>query len=262
MKFALVDGQRQEATKKSKATCIGCGSTVIAKCGEIRAGHWAHQRKFECDPWWEPEGEWHRAWKNYFPDHWQEILLFAEDGEKHIADIKTEEGYVIEFQHSPISPEERRARNDFYRPNVVWVVDGTTRKRDQEQFLSAWDEALPIARNSLVRKVNCAVGALLRDWAGSPAHVFIDFGGDQDLYWIAPGENDFWVNIVCLPRLQFVERHRSAGFDLVVKDFMRHIANPEPPQAVRVFVPPPQLVVRMPSPEEIRRAYARRRRRL
>lgn len=110
MKFALVHGQRQEAKKGLRGTCPGCGSPVIAKCGEIRAGHWAHERKSDCDPWWENEGEWHRAWKDRFPDDWQEVPQYAENGEKHIADVKTADGYVLEFQHSPIKPEERRAR--------------------------------------------------------------------------------------------------------------------------------------------------------
>ena len=46
-------------------------------------------RRF-CDPWWENETEWHRAWKDQFPADWQEIVHHAEDGEKHIADVKTD----------------------------------------------------------------------------------------------------------------------------------------------------------------------------
>jgi len=34
----------------------------------------------------------------------------AEDGEKHIADVKTYHGRVIEFQHSYLKPVERRSR--------------------------------------------------------------------------------------------------------------------------------------------------------
>ena len=110
MKFALIHGQRQEAKKGLRGTCPGCESPVIAKCGEIRAGHWAHERKSDCDPWRENEGQWHRAWKDRFPDDWQEVLQYAENGEKHTADVKTADGYVLEFQHSPIKPEEHRAR--------------------------------------------------------------------------------------------------------------------------------------------------------
>ncbi len=57
-----------------------------------------------------------------------------ERGEKHIADVRTSHGLVIEFQHSHIDPEERTARENFYK-NMVWVVDGTRLKRDYHRFL-------------------------------------------------------------------------------------------------------------------------------
>jgi hypothetical protein len=51
----------------------------------------------------ENETEWHRAWKDQFPPEWQEIVHLAGDGERHIADVKTGDGWVIEFQHSYIT---------------------------------------------------------------------------------------------------------------------------------------------------------------
>lgn len=48
-----------------------------------------------------------------------------ESGEKHIADVKTDSGWVLEFQHSNINPKERLSRNSFY-PKLVWVVDAYT----------------------------------------------------------------------------------------------------------------------------------------
>ena len=44
----------------------------------------------------------------------------ADDGEKHIADVKTDQDCVIEFQHTYIKPDERRSREEFYK-NIVWV---------------------------------------------------------------------------------------------------------------------------------------------
>jgi hypothetical protein len=43
---------------------------------------------------------------------WQEIVHRSDSGEKHIADVKTDHGWVIEFQHSYLNPEERRSRAD------------------------------------------------------------------------------------------------------------------------------------------------------
>ena len=40
------------------------------------------------------------SWKNQFPTEWQEIIQRGNTGEKHIADVKTKDGWVIEFQHS------------------------------------------------------------------------------------------------------------------------------------------------------------------
>ncbi len=88
--------------------------------------------------------------------------------------MKTGDDWVIEFQHSYIKPEERRSREAFY-PKLVWVVDGLRRKRDEAGLQRAWEESVtPFGANAPVRQVWSQEGALLRDWAGSRAHVFFD----------------------------------------------------------------------------------------
>jgi competence protein CoiA len=123
MKFALINRQRQEARPSLSGECPGCGRLMVARCGEVRVRHWARKQSSVCDPWWESETEWHRAWKDQFPADWQEIVQHAETGERHIADVKTHRGWVIEFQHSYLKPEERRSRDMFY-PKLIWIVDG------------------------------------------------------------------------------------------------------------------------------------------
>lgn len=49
--------------------------------------------------------------------------------EKHIADIRTNSGLVIEFQHSRIDPQEQVKREIGYG-NMIWVVDGARLKKD------------------------------------------------------------------------------------------------------------------------------------
>ncbi len=175
MKWALVDEQRQEAQPDLSGICPACKSQMIAKCGDVRVHHWAHRGRRECDRWWESETEWHRSWKNKFPSNWQEVVHPAENGEWHIADVKTDQGWVLEFQHSKIHPDERKAREAFYQ-RLVWVVDGTRRKRDKPQFLDALQREPE--DTSLFRIIpECA---LLRDWTGSTAPVLFDFlGGDK-----------------------------------------------------------------------------------
>ncbi|MBK8202524.1 MAG: hypothetical protein IPK68_09510 [Bdellovibrionales bacterium] len=104
MKYALVEGKREDAQPGLSGECPGCGRPVVEKCGELKISHWAHIGKRICDPWWENETEWHRTWKGHFPKQWQEFVHRAEDGERHIADVKTDQGYIIEFQHSHIRP--------------------------------------------------------------------------------------------------------------------------------------------------------------
>ena len=133
MKFALVDGNKTEATRGIKGICPSCGSEVIAKCGEVKINHWAHKGTRICDIWWENETEWHRQWKNNFPNDWQEVVNFDVKGEKHIADVKTDEGWVLEFQHSYLKPEERNSRNEFYS-KLVWVIDGLEEKLIKYNF--------------------------------------------------------------------------------------------------------------------------------
>lgn len=205
---------------------------MVAKCGEHRVWHWAHQRRRLCDPWWENEGEWHRAWKAEFPDAWQEIVHPADDGTKHIADVKTEHGWVIEFQHSRISPEERRSRDAFYG-QLVWVVDGTSRKRDAGQFARAWANGMPVGRAFPVRRLYADDCALLREWSDSQTPIFFDFGDGQLLWWLLPGRQNGSAYVAQLPRNVFIHIHRTGlvqeglDFDGLVKELSRLVARYE-----------------------------------
>lgn len=209
MKFALVNGQRQEPQPKLSGDCPCCGDPMIAKCGKIRTWHWAHKRKCVCDPWWENETDWHRDWKDQFPRDWQEIIHFAEDGERHIADVKTDDDWVIEFQHSKIDPEERQSREAFYS-KLVWVVDGLKRESDKARFFKTWKEGTPLSANSPVQRVWSGKGALLlRDWVGGRAHIFFDFGDEQVLWWLSPESEKSWVYVAPFPRAKFIEVYRQ-----------------------------------------------------
>lgn len=116
MKYAIVGNQKKEAEKGVKGLCPMYNQPVIAKCGQFKINHWAHKSRKHCDSWWENETEWHRQWKDLFPKEWQEVISYDEKtGEKHIADIKTNMGSVIEFQHSNISIQERESREKFYK---------------------------------------------------------------------------------------------------------------------------------------------------
>ncbi|MCX2574942.1 competence protein CoiA [Pedobacter sandarakinus] len=124
MQYAFLQGTKSEAAKGQRATCIGCGQPVIAKCGNVKIHHWAHVKSATCDSWWENETTWHREWKGFFPAEYREINFFDETmREYHRADIFNAAGVTIEFQNSHLNHEELIARERFY-PKLIWVVNG------------------------------------------------------------------------------------------------------------------------------------------
>jgi competence protein CoiA len=123
MQFALVDCKRSPPVPRLRGTCALCGDAAIAKCGTIKVWHWSHVSREHCDQWWERESEWHRGWKNEFPESWREVIRHdSVTGERHIADVETADGTVIELQYSSISMEELTSREAFYK-NMIWVLD-------------------------------------------------------------------------------------------------------------------------------------------
>lgn len=101
------------------ATCPQCGSEVIAKCGSIKAWHWAHKAD-DCDIWQEPMTDWHWNWQGLFPEDSREVVI-TKRCVSHRADVVTGKT-VIEFQHSSISPDEIWERESFYG-RMIWVFD-------------------------------------------------------------------------------------------------------------------------------------------
>lgn len=104
--------------------CPFCGKKVIAKNnGKIREHHFAH--KDVCTETWNYDNktEWHKHWQSLFPNCTEELV--RKDNITHIADVLINNN-VIEFQHSPITINEFRERNDFYSSlgfKVVWIFD-------------------------------------------------------------------------------------------------------------------------------------------
>jgi len=173
MKYAYVGDTRMEAEPKLRGVCPSCESEVISKCGKHVIWHWAHRSKLSCDPWWENETAWHREWKNRFPAEWQEVMHQDPiSRERHIADVKTSHGVVVEFQRSTIDPEEVTAREQFYK-RIVWVIDGTRSELDSSFF-------------NLSRSGISTEGYAYFKWLGrsrlfhrwhTRTPVFVDFGG-------------------------------------------------------------------------------------
>jgi competence protein CoiA len=124
MKFALIEGVKREPSRTGeRGTCPGCEGGVLAKVGPDRVPHWAHQSNSNCDPWFEPETPWHRAWKALVVPDAQEVTI-KRDGSHHRADICVgEHGPVIELQQSTIALQEMLDREAFYG-RMIWLFDG------------------------------------------------------------------------------------------------------------------------------------------
>jgi hypothetical protein len=202
MKYAMVDGQRREAAPGLLGTCRVCNAVMTPKCGRFRVWHWAHPPGVP-NHRWEPETEWHQKWKGCFPEDWQECDHRASDGELHVADVKTEHGQVIEFQHSPISEEERRSREGIYGP-MCWVVDRLRLKWDGRQFSEALQCREVLSAEPLILVVPVDGCTLLRKWADSRVRVFFDFGGP--ILWASlPKRPKGFAVVMPVPRAQFLE---------------------------------------------------------
>jgi len=231
MKYAIVEGKKTEAFKGGIGSCPSCKSEVIAKCGDVKINHWAHKGTRNCDVWWENETEWHRQWKNQFPDDWQEIVQFDSTGEKHIADVRTDDGWVLEFQHSYLKPDERIARNTFY-PKLVWVIDGLRRKTDRTQFQKILDESskVPVGNGNFLKINYPEESRLLREWMDYEVPVFFDFNesGKSRLWFLLPMRIKGEAYLMPFSRSKFIAVHNDnndSGFDELVNGIIPKIRN-------------------------------------
>jgi len=116
-----LNGNRILPEKGKMGTCQLCINEVKAYCGEINIDHWRHTNIAQCDSWKENESDWHREWKNEFPKDWQEVIIDS-NNEKHIADIKTSNGLVLELQNSSISSSTIKIREKFYG-KIIWLIN-------------------------------------------------------------------------------------------------------------------------------------------
>lgn len=223
MKYAILNNQRVLPTKGGKGKCPHCDSDLIAKCGDVNRHHWSHKTRKCDDHWWENETDWHRGWKNCFPEEWQEVIhLDEETGEKHIADVKTSEGWVVEFQHSLLKNDERDSRNNFYK-KIVWVVDGARRKNDIKHFNEVLENCDLISKSLPIISPYSRVNIKLFDeWYSPNVAVFFDYQtvndeGEPVLWMLYPATTDGKRYLSPISKQTFVEKV-SKGFEALFNE--------------------------------------------
>ena len=213
--------------------CPVCNGEVLAKSGTQRAPHWAPRGIRDCDSWAEKETEWHRSWKNKFPAECEEFIQYdGQSGEKHIADVRTPHGLVIEFQRSYLDPQERAARERFHE-NMVWVVDGTRLQRDYPRFNRGKDNFRSTAVQGyflLAFPEECFPAM----WLDSSVPVIFDFRGVDEsqppdlvrdpLWCLLPGRAEGSAVVVRMSREQFVKVAPSRPQLLAVQELLTEFA--------------------------------------
>ncbi|MCB9841156.1 MAG: hypothetical protein H6809_05870 [Phycisphaeraceae bacterium] len=120
MLYATLDGKRIRPVRGMRATCPTCGEAVEAKCGQIKVHHWAHRSGSACAQSADM-CEWHVNWQMQVIPEATEVVL-----PPRRADLRGNDGVVIELQHSAISTEEIASREAHYG-HMVWMFDATER---------------------------------------------------------------------------------------------------------------------------------------
>ncbi len=133
MSKALVNNKTKDITDAKSGEigeCLICKKPVIAKCGQINEIHWAHvgsESPYDI----ESHNEWHISWKNFF-----EKVGYSTERKfgNFIADAyDPKTNTVIEYQHSPITPQEIIDRCKHHKGegrNIIWILDYTGKYKD------------------------------------------------------------------------------------------------------------------------------------
>ena len=216
MQYALVNGEKREASRGLIGLCQGCDAPMIPKCGPIKIPHWAHKTK-QCDSHWEAETSWHRAWKELFPANWREFLHRDPNGECHIADIRTDHGLVIECQHSSIGATEVTAREKFYQSigKMVWVVN-RARYKTGVLKLSTSIDTWRTTRLPWLFMSSQPSKSFPKAWLNCSVPVFFDFASDNTvgeqiatIFCLLPGRAEGLAVIARISRDYLVSQLRT-----------------------------------------------------
>ena len=171
---------KERVEKLNPTTRVNAGTAPVHDCngrrGQVR--HWAHWGTRACDRWWE-ENRLALCLEEPLSRRVAEKIHHSNTGEKHIADVKTNHGVVVEFQHSYLRREERESREMFYR-KMIWVVNGLRRKRDRSRFFASLTGPSIVKAKPLTFSLPSNEDALLRDWVNSRQPVYFDFGDNSE----------------------------------------------------------------------------------
>ncbi|MGX5828093.1 competence protein CoiA family protein [Mesorhizobium sp. 43Arga] len=132
----------------------------------------------------------------------------------------TDNGIVIEFQHSPLAAQERATREAFYR-NMVWIVDGMRLKRDRHRFFTS-EKLFRLAFAKDLFITHSPESCLPAVWLNCAKPVLFDFEGfappqgtpgamQGKLWCLLPGRIDGYAVLAAVSRSWFIDAARNRG---------------------------------------------------
>lgn len=187
---AWIDGAKRRPNHKGeRATCRDCGGELHAVIPIQNERHWRH-RGGDCDAWSEPETAWHVGWKEKFEPNEREVTLRdTQLNTFHRADVLCSQPsgrkVVLELQHSSISEEERKAREDFYKKDdrlMFWLLhifnDRSSSRRFSFEMSLAYNKCFEFRNRTFGHMEWMGRSSQFIDrWKQSNAHVFLSCGG-------------------------------------------------------------------------------------
>lgn len=195
MRYAKVNDELEEATylahRENSCTCPGCGSPVIAKICADRVDHWAHHNVDNCDTWYEPITDWHIKWQDKFPKENREVHI-VKDGKRHISDVHINR-FFIEFQNSVISAKDVEAREKFYGPGLVWVLNGNG------PICNGWKVTYKCKLKTLLHLTPEQKHYLIGHWG-------FYWDGKERVWWMKSMEKDSLLSICEYVKTRFMGR--------------------------------------------------------
>jgi competence protein CoiA len=173
----LYDALRNRPTPGARSSCALCDGELVAKCGQIVTWHWAHLAA-DCDPWSEPETQWHRRWKAYFEERGAQVEVVMGP---HRADVVMPSGLIIELQHDYLSTFDIAEREQFYGSHLAWI------------YRAAWLERLHWGPKGFWWKHGCKAMTAHRrplywDYGDEVARVQVSVAERKDCYGDYKGE--------------------------------------------------------------------------
>lgn len=222
MIWAIVDNRKTKPTPKLNGKCPVCLNKVISKCGEVNDWYWSHLKKDNCDSWFESETIWHKHWKMTFGKENTEIVISI-DNKKHIADIQTNKGVIIELQNSPISKFIIKEREEFYGEQMLWLINGVKFKNNLSPKNYWNDKRFEELANDIEKQIKFIMGPRvekgkndeffhwkypIRSWIDVHRHIFIDFG-DDTLFWVKEGMGTKQIRGTYVLKKDFIKKYEG-----------------------------------------------------